>query len=371
MSKPARLISLDAFRGFTIMLMILVNNPGSWQYVFAPLKHADWHGCTPTDLVFPFFLFIMGTAMAFSFARRQEETASRWPIYLQILKRTFLLIFLGLFMAWYLRWDFSALRWPGVLQRIGLCYFFASMIILHTGRRGQIAWTAVLLIGYWLAMALIPFPGRTDDVWALNSNLAQYIDGILLKGHVYKKDIGFDPEGLLSTIPAIAQVMLGYFTGTWLRSKAEPLQKTNGLFIAANVLVVLGLTWAMVMPINKQLWTSSYVLYTAGVALNFLAISYWLIDIKGYTRFTRPFVIYGSNAILAFFGSGIMAKTMMLWKVTKADGTETSLKGVIVDSLLRPVLGNYGGSLLHALLFILLWLGILTWCYRKKIFIKL
>ena len=371
MSKPTRLISLDAFRGFTIMLMILVNNPGSWQHVFSPLLHADWHGCTPTDLVFPFFLFIMGTAMAFSFSRRMEENASRWPLYRQILKRTFLLIFLGLFMAWYLRWNFSTLRFPGVLQRIGLCYFFASMIIMHSKQRGQIAWTAILLIGYWLAMALIPFPGRTADVWVLNSNLAQYLDGILLKGHLYKNDIGFDPEGLLSTLPAIAQVMLGYFTGQWLRRAIEPLQKTNGLFIAANIAVVLGLTWSLFMPINKQIWTSSYVLYTTGLALHFLAISYWLIDIKGYSKFTKPFVIYGSNAILAFFGSGIMAKTMYLWKVTKADGTVTSMKGHLYDSVLHPLFGDYGASLLHALLYILIWLGILTWFYKKKIFIKL
>ena len=371
MSKPARLISLDAFRGFTIMLMILVNNPGHWDYVFSPLKHADWHGCTPTDLVFPFFLFIMGTAMAFSFARRMEENVARWPLYRQILKRTFLLIFLGLFMAWYLRWNFSSLRFPGVLQRIGLCYFFASMIILHTSRRGQMIWTAVLLIGYWLAMVFIPFPGRGEDVWVLNSNLAQYIDGILLKGHLYKNAIGFDPEGLLSTIPAIAQVLLGFFTGQWLRSKAEPLEQTNHLFIAGSLATVLGLAWSLFMPINKQIWTSSYVLYTTGLALIFLAISYWAIDIKGYTKYAKPFVIYGSNAILAFFGSGIMAKTMMLWKVTKADGTVTSVKGVLYDSLLVPIFGHWGGSLVHPLLFILLWLGILAWLYKRKIFIKL
>lgn len=371
MSKPARLISLDAFRGFTIMLMILVNNPGSWQYVFPPLAHAAWHGCTPTDLVFPFFLFIMGTAMAFSFARRLEENASRLPVYGQIFKRTFLLIFLGLFMAWYLRWNLTTLRFPGVLQRIGLCYFFASMIILHTGRRGQMIWTAILLIGYWLAMAFIPFPGRTADVWALNSNLAQYLDGILLKGHLYKQDIGFDPEGLLSTIPAIAQVMLGYFTGQWLRGKSEPLAKTNGMFIAGNLLIVIGLGWSLFMPINKQLWTSSYVLYTAGIALNFLAISYWLIDIKGYARFTKPFVIYGSNAILAFFGSGIMAKSLYIWQVTRADGTRTSIKALFYDSILLPLFGNWGASLVHPLLYILIWLGILAWFYKRKIFIKL
>lgn len=363
-----RLISLDAFRGFTIILMILVNNPGSWAYVLPPLRHAEWHGCTPTDLVFPFFLFIMGTAMALSFSRRMEESPTRWPIYRQIIKRTLILIFLGIFMAFYLRWDFSSLRFPGVLQRIGLCYFFASLIILNFNRKGQISWAVGLLLGYWILMALIPFPGKIDS-WSLGSNFAQYIDNILLKGHLYKPD--FDPEGLLSTIPAISQVLLGYFTGSWLRSQREPLQKTNGMFIIANLFLVIALIWEYAMPINKQLWTSSYVLYTTGLALHFLAISYWLIDIKGYSKYTKPFVIYGSNAILAYFGSSMMAKTLYLWKFTRADGTVTSVKTFMYESILQPIAGNYGGSLLHPLLYIFLWLGILTWFYKKKIFLKI
>lgn len=369
MTSKNRLISLDAFRGFTIILMVIVNNPGSWKYVWSPLRHAEWHGCTPTDLVFPFFLFIMGTAMAFSFSRRLQEAGSRWPIYLQIIKRTFLLIFLGLFMAFYLSWDFSVLRYPGVLQRIGLCYFFASMIILHCKQRWQIFWTVILLLGYWPLMTLIPFPGKGPDVWILSSNFAQYFDNLFLKGHMYKPD--FDPEGLISTIPAIAQVMLGYFTGNWLRSQREDLLKTNGMFITGNVLIVLGLLWDFVMPINKQLWTSSYVLYTTGIGLNFLAVSYWLIDIKGYSKFTKPFVAYGSNAILAYFGSSIIAKTMYMWEFTKADGTVTSVKGFIYNGFLLPIAGNWGASLLHPLIYILIGWAILAWFYKKKIFIKI
>lgn len=363
-----RLISLDAFRGFTIMLMILVNNPGSWSYVIPPLRHAEWHGCTPTDLVFPFFLFIMGTAMAFSFSKRMKEAENLWPIYRQIIKRTIILIFLGLFMAFYLRWDFGVLRFPGVLQRIGLCYFFASLIILNFNRMGQIGWTMGLLVGYWILMALIPFPGKTDS-WSLGSSFAQYIDGVLLKGHMYKSN--FDPEGLISTVPAIAQVLLGYFTGLWLRSKREHLQKTNFMFMVGSSLIVLALFWEFWMPINKQLWTSSYVLYTSGIALHFLAISYWLIDIKGYIKFTKPFVIYGSNAILAFFASGMVAKTLYMWTFTKEDGSVISVKGFIFEGILQPITGNWLGSLLFPILYIFLWLAILTWFYKKKIFIKI
>ncbi len=181
----------------------------------------------------------------------------------------------------------------------------------------------------------------------------------------------FDPEGLISTIPAIAQVLCGYFAGSWLRTKKDPLQKTNGMFITANILLVIAITWEIWMPINKQLWTSSYVFYTTGLALHFLAISYWVIDIKGYTKFTKPFVIYGSNSILAFFGSGMMAKTLYMWTFTGAGGSEISVKGFMYESILRPIGGDWIGSLLHPIFYILLWLAILTWFYRKKIFIKI
>jgi len=351
--------------------MILVNNPGNWSAIYKPLDHAAWHGWTFTDLIFPFFLWIVGVAIPLSIARRIEQGQSRRQLLLHALRRAVIIFALGFFLnafsylidgslfrdglaAWLHNFA-TTVRIPGVLHRIGICYFS----------------TVLLLIGYWLAMALIPFPGRGEEVWALNSNLAQYLDGLLLKGHVYKKDIGFDPEGVLSTFPAVGQVLLGYFTGQWLRSPAEPLQKTNGMFIAGNIAIVLGLAWSLVMPINKQLWTSSYVLYSSGIALNLLAVSYWVIDLKGYGRYAKPFVIFGSNAILAFFGSGIMAKTMMLCKVTRQDGTQISLKELVYHNLLRPVFGDWGASLIHALLFILIWLAVLTWFYRKKIFIKL
>ncbi len=370
METSKRLISLDAFRGITIILMTLVNNAGSWDYVYAPLRHAKWHGCTPTDLVFPFFLFIMGTAMAFSFSRRLQEAPNRWPIYRQIIKRTLILIFLGFFLSFFMNWNLSGLRFPGVLQRIGLCYLFASLIILHFNRRGQIIWTISLLFGYWGIMTLIPFPG-SGDPWAFGSNIAQYFDHLILKNHVYIKATqttpGFDPEGLISTIPAIAQTLLGYFTGVFIRSQRQPLEKTTGMFIAASLSLLVAIIWEQVMPLNKQLWTSSYVLYTTGLALIFLAISYWLIDIKGYTRGTKPFVIFGSNAIIAYFGSSVLAKLLAYWHIEP----NLSVKGFIYGSILQPIAGNWGGSLIYPFLHIFLWLGILTWMYRKKIFFKI
>lgn len=368
-TQSRRLVSLDAFRGFTIMLMILVNNPGSWNYVLPPLRHAQWNGCTPTDLVFPFFLYIMGVAMAFSFARRLAASESLAPLYRKIIRRTFILIFLGLFLAFYLRWNVNTLRFPGVLQRIGICYFFAAMIVLNFKLRGQIIWAVVLLLGYWGLMTLVPFPGKGEDPWAFGGNFAQYLDNLILKGHMWKPD--FDPEGLVSTLPAIVQVLLGYFTGTWLRSEREPYQKVTGMFIAANALIVTALIWQFAIPLNKQLWTPSYVFYTTGIGLHFLAVSYWLVDIKQYTRGIRPFVIYGSNAILAYFCSSMMAKTLYLWKFTRPDGSLVSVTGFIYGSILRPIAGEWIGSLLHPLLYLGLWLAILSWFYRRKIFIRI
>ncbi|MCR4440326.1 MAG: DUF5009 domain-containing protein [bacterium] len=364
-----RLLSLDAFRGLTIIFMTLVNNPGSWRYVLPPLRHAEWHGCTPTDLVFPFFLFIMGVAMAFSFARRLETAGKKGPLYLQIVKRTALLLLLGWFLNLFPEFDFVHMRLSGVLQRIGLCYFFASLLVLHLGRRGQVVSLVLLLVGYWAIMALVPFPGRGADPWALGSNLAQYVDNLLLKGHMWKPD--FDPEGFLSTLPAIASTLFGYLTGQWLRSERAPLEKTVGMFVSANLLLVVALVWATWMPLNKQLWTSSYVLYTTGLALHFLAMSYWAIDIKGWRRGLQPLIVYGSNAILAYFGSSLLAKWLYYWQFTMADGSRQPVKGLIYSKVLVPVAGNWGGSLLYPFLHILLWLGILTILYRKRVFIKL
>jgi predicted acyltransferase len=367
--KPGeRLISLDFFRGATIALMIVVNNPGSWSYVLPPFRHAEWHGCTPTDLVFPFFLFIVGVAMAFSFAKRLEQGHSLWPLYRRIIRRTITLILLGIFLALYWDWDFSTVRIPGVLQRIGVCYFFASLIVLNFRTRGQILWIAGLLLGYWAIMTLVPYPGRGTDPWAFGNNLALYVDRLVFGRHMWKPDI--EPEGLISTIPAITQVLIGYLTGQWIRSRREPLEKTNLMFIAANVLIVAGLFWAYWMPINKQLWTSSYVLYTSGIAIHSLSISYWLIDIKQKRKGLQPFIVYGSNAILAFFGSSLMAKTLYKWHITLSSGETISVTGYLFKYILSPIFGNWIGSLVHPILYFLIWWAILSWFYRRKIFIR-
>ncbi len=271
-----RLSSLDAFRGLTIAGMILVNNPGSWTHVYAPLRHAEWHGWTTTDLVFPFFLFIVGVSISFSFSRRIEQSMEKPGLYSKLFKRTLILFALGIFLALIPRFNFETLRIPGVLQRIALCYLFASLLFLKTGTKWRSFIVVILLAGYWLTMKLVPVPGYGPGILEYEGNLCAFIDSKLLAGHLYKP--GFDPEGILSTLPAVATTLLGTLTGDWLRSSKSVLQKTAGLFTGGIVLALSGLLLHPFFPINKQLWTSTYVIFSAGAALLLLGICYWLIE---------------------------------------------------------------------------------------------
>jgi predicted acyltransferase len=369
----SRLLSLDAFRGITIVGMILVNNPGSWRYVFPPLRHAEWHGWTPTDFIFPFFLFIVGVAMTFSFGKRLELRESKTRLFLHVTRRTLILIALGMLLNLYWHFDFAAVRIPGVLQRIGLCYFFASIIVLSLSRRWQVVVTAGLLAGYWMVLELVPVPGYGAGCLDPQGNLCWYIASTLLAGHTWRGApvAGFDPEGILSTIPAVATTMLGVFTGYWLRSERSPLEKVSGMFVAANVCLVLGLILGVWLPINKNLWTSSYVVFMAGMALHFLGLCYWIVDIKEYRKWAHLFVVYGSNAIIAFVTLSLFGKTFALWRIRQAGGGETSLKSIIYDRALAPWAGEHFGSLLFPLAMIIIWYGFLLFLYKKKIFIKI
>ena len=365
--KNQRLLSLDALRGLTIALMIVVNNPGSWSTVYAPLLHSDWHGCTPTDLVFPFFLFIVGTAMAFSFAKFENASGFNLALHKKIISRSIKLILLGWFLSLFPEFNFKTMRFLGVLPRIGICYFAASMIILHNNRRGQLIWTGSLLIGYWLIMTLIPFPGRSEDPWLFGANFAQYVDNALLSGHMWEPD--FEPEGFISTIPAIAQVLFGYFTGLLLKSERKKMELTNLMFIFGSFSIFLALCLEPFMPINKQLWTTSYVFYTSGIGLIVLAICYWFIDIKHKTSALKPFIEIGSNAIIVYFGSDILAT--LLWKIQIPLGNEpVSLQGAIYTNLLQSVFNDFNASLAFALLFTGFWFFIAHLLFKKNIFFK-
>ncbi|HEX8276582.1 MAG TPA: heparan-alpha-glucosaminide N-acetyltransferase domain-containing protein [Longimicrobiaceae bacterium] len=371
-APPSRLLSLDVFRGITIAGMLLVNNPGSWSHVYDPLEHAKWHGWTPTDLIFPFFLFIVGVAMSFSFAVQERRGAGRGEMMGKVAKRSAILFLLGLVLAAFpfYELDLATLRIPGVLQRIGLAFLLASAVVLFTGPRAQAAVAALLLLGYWAAMKLVPVPGYGAGSLEPDSNLAAWVDrAVLGTAHLWKSSKTWDPEGLLSTLPAVATVLLGVFAGRWLRSERSPERKTAGMLAGGAAGVVLGLLWNELFPINKNLWTSSYVVFTAGMALLVLAACYWLVDVKGRRRWAFPFVLLGVNAIAAFFLSGIMARLLTLVKWAGPAG-DVTLKGWIHDHAFASWLSPLDASLAFALCFVLFWVGVMYVFYRKQIFIK-
>ncbi len=363
-----RMLSLDAFRGLTVAGMILVNNPGSWSASYAPLKHAEWHGWTPTDLIFPFFLFIVGVSITLAFARRVEAGGSQRDLLWKTAKRSLIIFGLGLVLAGFPYFNLATIRIPGVLQRIAVCYFFASVIFLWTSIRIQALIAVALLVAYWLLMAWTPVPGYGAGDLGVDGNLAAFIDRTLLAGHIYKPN--YDPEGIFSTIPAIATTLCGVLAGHWLRASRTPLDKVRGMVVAGVVGVLVGWLWHGWFPINKPLWTSSYVVFTAGMALLLLALCYWLIDIKGWRRWSLPFVVFGVNALIVFFLSGLVGRLLVIWKLTRADGSEVALKTFIYENLFASWASPVNASLAFAICFVLIFLGLMTILYRRRIFIK-
>jgi predicted acyltransferase len=315
-AAAARLLSLDAFRGATIAGMVLVNNAGEWTHVYAPLRHAEWHGWTATDLVFPFFLWIMGVAMVYSFAARRRGGEDTAGLLARVARRAGTLFALGLFLNAFPHFDLGTLRIPGVLQRIGLCYLAAGVIFLFSETRGRLLWIGGLLAGYWALMKLYPVPGYGAGVLDLPGNFAQYVDGLVLKGHLYRNQLLWDPEGIVSTLPAIANTLFGVLCGTLLRSEGEAAEKTRSMIVYGSGLVTAGLICGRWLPINKNLWTSSYALFSSGLAFWGLAACYWLVDVRGWRRWVGPLVTFGINAIAIYVASGLLSRLLGLagWK---------------------------------------------------------
>jgi predicted acyltransferase len=367
---PGRLLSLDVFRGLTVAAMILVNNPGDWGAIYAPLRHAEWHGATPTDLVFPFFLFIVGVSITFSLSTRKYEESGHAKLITKIAKRSLVLFGLGLFLHLFPSFDFATVRIPGVLQRIAIVFLVCAILFLKTSIRSQAYFMAAILLSYWFMMALVPVPGVGIGYLEPGKNLAAWLDNLLLHGHLWKQTNTWDPEGILSTLPAIATGISGMLAGQWLRFDIDPARKMTWLFVAANLAIFTGFVWDWVFPINKALWTSSFVLYTTGLALHVLAVCYWLIDIQGFTKWTKPFVVYGVNAITVFFLSGLIPRILSMIKVISADGTEVGLQTYLYNALYTPVFSPVNASLAWAVSFVLVWLGILWIMYNKRIIIK-
>ena len=362
-----RLDSLDVFRGLTIAAMILVSTPGSWTAVYSPLDHALWNGWTMTDLVFPFLLFAMGAAVPFALARRRG-TPRR--VGRHIVRRAAILFALGLLLnaieaAPPLHW--ATFRIPGVLQRIAIIFLAVAWLTEHGSLRVQIATVVAALAGYWAALTLIPVPGFGAGVLTPEGNLASFIDRALLGRHLLNRFS--DPEGLLSTLPAIATAMAGVFAGDWLKERRQP-HHSAWLFGAGLLAMIAGLAWGRVFPINKNLWTSSFTLFSAGLAAQALALFHWLVDVRQWRAWSRPLAAYGRNPLAAYFLS--VGCDSVLTRVRLADG---SLKGLIYRNAfvpwLRPCCGAEAASLGYAIAYVVLWGVILGEMYRRRIFIRI
>jgi predicted acyltransferase len=375
-----RFHSLDVFRGATVALMILVNNPGSWSYVYPPLAHATWHGCTPTDLVFPFFLFAVGNAMAFVMPRfTTSETF--WK---KVTKRFILIFLIGLLLNWFpfVKWEdgalvmkpLSNLRILGVLPRIALAYFFASMIIYLFKSKGAFVIGGILLLFYWWMCSAF---GDPEAPYSLEGYFGTAIDkAILGEAHMYKGEgIPFDPEGIMSTIPSIVQVIFGYLAGEYIITKGKNTDMLANLFVTAALLVFTAFAWDTVFPINKKIWTSSYVLYTTGLALMVLGVLIHWIELKGVRAWwTRFFDVFGKNPLFIYVLAGVWIKLYFLMRIPNGmkDGKEIFINGYgwLFEHVFQPMLGNLNGSLAFAIAHVLIFWLIGTILDRKKIYIR-
>lgn len=336
--------------------------------MYPPLRHAEWHGWTAADFIFPFFLFIVGVSVSLALSGRLEQKVDVRTIYIKIGKRSVILFALGLFLALFPSFDFAQLRIPGVLQRIAVCYLVSSVLFLRTGVKGRLASILFLLGGYWAILKFIPVPGYGPGTLELEGNLCGYIDNMIFGSHLYKS--GFDPEGILSTLPAIATTLTGVLMGDWMRSSAHAARKFIVLLLSGTLLVFFGLILHPLFPINKQLWTSTYVLFTSGAALILFGICYGVLDVLKMKKWSIPFVILGMNAITVYVGSGILVRLLGLVKISEGNN-HIPLKTFIFKHLLAPWAGPFNGSLIYPMLILLVCWGILFFLYKKNIFIKI
>ncbi|MDR7210645.1 DUF5009 domain-containing protein [Flavobacterium piscis] len=418
-----RLISLDVFRGLTILLMTIVNNPGDWGHVYTPLLHADWHGCTPTDLVFPFFIFIMGVAVPLAMPDKFYDNTTFNKILVRSLRMlclgiffnffgkiqlfgldgiplligrlaitiavgyalmgsfspkvknilAFSILFIYLFLAYSGIEAYQDVRLPGVLQRIAIVYFVVSLLYLKTSQKTQILAGVILLLGYWVLMTLIPVPGIEAANLEKGTNLASWLDSILLEGHMYSGTVTWDPEGILSTIPSIVNGIIGLLIGQLLQQNFPKTKKAQKIAIVGVALIIGGLLWHIIFPINKSLWTSSYVLYTTGLATATLAILYYIIDIADYKKGFKPFLIWGVNPMIVFFTSQIIPQALVMIQFKNPQNPEQHIN--LLDYLysfgIAPFFSNpMTASLAGALIYVGIWTFILWIFYKNKLIFK-
>jgi predicted acyltransferase len=361
---PTRLTSLDAMRGFTIAAMILVNYPGSWKYIYDPLEHVEWNGLTPTDLIFPFFLFIVGVSISLSFSKLLDKGVLKKELYRKIVFRALKIFAVGIFLSLIPNFDFYNIRFAGVLQRISMVFLVCSFIFLNTSFKTQVWIGAIVLVVYWLAMTLIPTPGVGEVSLERGVNLAAWVDSILLPGRMWQGT--WDPEGILSTFPSIVTGITGLMAGHLLLSKRTPHEKVILLMVFGFLSVSFGYAWGLTFPVNKNLWSSSFVLVTSGLASLLLGTLYYIVDIRNHTSGTKPGIIFGANAIAIYFLSDIFSIVFYSLKFGAASLNEHFMH-VFTSGGLDPRFV----SMLYAIIFVCINFCVAYILYKKKIFIKL
>ena len=384
-ARPGRMVSLDVFRGATIAAMVLVNDPGSWSHIYPPLEHAEWNGWTPTDLIFPFFLFIVGVSLTLSFASRIARGISRRALVIHVVRRSALIFAIGLFLNGFPGFNLGSIRIMGVLQRIALCYLVAGLLYLATfqkesaaGRPARVranlrvtaAVAVALLIGYWALMMFVPVPGYGAGHLGKDDNLGAYVDRTLMGGHLWSESVTWDPEGFLSTLPAIASLLIGILAGEWLRSDRPAGRKALGLAAAGLVLLVAGRLLHPYFPINKNLWTSSFVLFTGGFAMLALAACFWIVDVHAWRAWTAPWLVFGMNAILAYALAALVSEISTDFEFLHFHGRETTLHGWVYDKYFLPHASPVNASLAFAVFFVLVIYALLWPFYRAKVFLR-
>jgi predicted acyltransferase len=357
-----RLLSLDVFRGITVALMILVNNPGSWGNIYTPLEHSKWNGCTPTDLVFPTFLFLVGVSIVYSMERKIGNAANHSNLITGALRRGALLILISLIIQFILHPGFATLRYPGVLQRIGLVFFVCAVLYIKTSQRFRDWFCVFSLVGYYIIMCFLPVPDTGVPSLEPDTNMGAWLDRVVFTtNHLWSQSTTWDPEGLLGTLPAITTGLFGIRLGTWLKRKdRDDSVKVSWMFTYGIAAIVLGLFWDLFFPINKALWTSSFVLYAGGWSIIGFTICYWLIDVQGYKNWTSFFLPFGANAITAYVLSDFIPHYINLIRINEAS---------IYQIVFQPHFSPNNASLISAIVItLLLWL-IMLFLYRRKIFI--
>ncbi len=374
-TSSARLLCLDVFRGLAVAGMILVDNPGDDNAAYWPIKHADWNGWTPADFIFPSFLFLVGISIVYSFRARLQRGESRSHIFVHAVKRALILIAVGLFVNAFPVFRLSEWRIEGVTQRIAICYLISAILVLWSDQRGQIATALACLLGYWALMRLLPVPGygvpgRDIPFLDPDRNMAAWLDRKLFMGHLF--DGTRDPEGIISTIPAIPSCLIGVFTGRWLQSQRTAGVKVAGMLAAGIAGLIAGEIWNLWFPINKHLWTSSFAVFTAGFALVFLAFLYWALEIRRWRgAWTMPILVFGMNAIAGFVADSFVYGPAWSYYAQGPNGTTITWMQWANARFLSLGVSPANASLLYSLAAVLFCWILLWMLHRKKIFIKI